>query len=238
MIALPKFVTVVPDALLPADRPAMASELLAARECRLKFLPAGWPEPYLNGIVRAFRLAAGAESYLEVGSRDKGHLVWIASQLSPTATIVDADEVHFADNEERCLQSIRADQKYLRIVGAPMDPMTSASILRRVKYPMFDVVYTNFASFYNDALFEFSTYFEFVKPGGFLVINDAYWEGDSARKGKCQALRQIDSHLPVFCVHMDNPIHRFTPLEQNGGEWGTLAIIQRPCEPRPDSSAG
>jgi predicted O-methyltransferase YrrM len=230
MSGLPKFLSVIPDTLLVADRPALASEILAAREIRMKFLPAGWPEPYLNSIVRAFRLAEGAQSYLEVGSRDKGHLVWIASRLSPTAMIVDVDKVNFTDNEERCSQNMGAKQKYLRIIGDPLDPTTPVAISKRAKQPLFDVVFANFASYYDDALFEFSTYFEFVRPGGVLVINDAYWEGDSERKGKCQALRQIDTHLPVFCVHMDNPIHRFTPLERNGGEWGTLAIIQRPHE--------
>ncbi len=219
----------IPESLLAADQPAMAAELFQAREIRMKFLPIHWPEPYLNNVVRAFRIAAGAQSYLEVSSRDKGHLAWMSSVLAPNATIVDVDVIHFEDNEQLLRSYILKQQKLIRVVADPHDPNTPAMIRQRVKTPLFDVVFANYASFYNDAISEVSQYYQFVKPGGALIVNDAYWEGDESRKGKCQALTLLNATHPIYCVHMEAPIHRFVPREQRGGEWGTLAIIPRPA---------
>jgi hypothetical protein len=229
MITSPVLGNIIPPSLTVVDPPALASEISKARQIRLEYLPPGWPDPYLNNVVRAFRLANGAERYLEISSRDKGHLAWVSTLLAPSALVVDVDVVHFPDNEERLRNTLNGGQSLMRIIAEPNDPATASQILKRVDRAQFDIVFANFASYYSDALFEISTYFDFVRPGGFMIVNDAYWEGDNDRKGKSQALQQLDTRLPIYCVHMDDPIHRFMPIEQNGGVWGTLAIIQKPA---------
>lgn len=210
------------------NAPALATELKDARDIRLDFLPEGWPEPYLNAVVRTFRLAKGAKSYLEVSTRDKGHIAWVSTLLAPDSTVADVDIVNFPDNETRLLERMNPSQKLVRIVAEPSARSTPAQIAAQLTDFKFDLVFANFASYYNDALAEVSLYYPLVVPGGFLIINDAYWEGDGQRKGKCQALALLACKRPIYCVHMDEPLHLFTPREQVGGAWGTLAIIRRP----------
>lgn len=220
-------VSSIPSPLLAAAAPASAIELAEARAVRLDFLPSGWPEPYLNPLVRAFRLVQQANSYMEVGSRDKGHLAWIATNMRSGSTIADVDEIQFADNERLFHERFQATHKLVRVVSPPADAETPGRITNLMPDMRFDLIFANFATYYNDALTEYLTYLRFVAPGGFLIVNDAYWEGDGTRKGKCQALSMIAAKTPIYCVHMDEPLHLFTPSEQVGGEWGTLAIIQR-----------
>lgn len=215
------------DSLSAVDAPALATELADARVLRMKFLPPTWPEPYLNAVVRAFRLARGATSYLEISTRDKGHIAWVSTLLAPDATIADIDKLHFPDNERLISQHIKSPQKFIRVVTDPNDAASLSRLRTMTKGLLFDVVFANGEPFYKDCIRDFNLYFQFVKPGGVFITTDAYWEGNESRKGKAQALALIDRAHPTYCVHMDLPIHRFTPLERAGGDWGTLAIIPR-----------
>ena len=207
------------------EAPALATEISHAYNIRMEFLPAGWSRPYLDAVVRAFRLVKNAQNYMEIYSRDKGHFAWVSSLMKPNTTLVDVDDIHFPDNEQNLSKYLGPEQKFLRIAGNPLDRDNVNLLQNNTKDMKFDVIYVNGDAYYGNFLSIFDLYFDFLSPGGYLITLDAYWEGDASRKGKSQALALIDRHHPVYCIHMNEPVHRFRPPEVVGGEWGTVAII-------------
>ena len=66
-----EFLRGVPERLRPAEPPPSAEEFEAALRVRKQFLLDGQPEPYMDDVIRAFRLLRGCRSYVEVGTYDK-----------------------------------------------------------------------------------------------------------------------------------------------------------------------
>jgi len=71
---IPWFLRQVPDRLRVVDPPAEEQELANADIIREAFRLPGGPGAYMADIVRAFRLARGAERYIQVGTRDKASI--------------------------------------------------------------------------------------------------------------------------------------------------------------------
>ena len=158
----------VPETLTVVDALAGPTELEAPRRIRRKFLLPDWPVPYLNNVVRCFRLAAGRKRY-EVGTRDKGLIAWVSTILAPDAVIVDVDLSCHLDCEEEVAKFYGAQQAAIRVDAAAGDPATVDLVRACVQMIEFDVVFANSALHYRDALVEIESYFDFVEPGEFLI---------------------------------------------------------------------
>jgi hypothetical protein len=223
-----RYITAIPECMACLQPPASEDELEVAHRVRSQFLLPGWPTPYLNNVVRILRLFEGAGSYLEVNSRDKGFMAQVAGRLAPDATLVDVDLMRYPDNERLLRDSLAPTQKLVRVEVDPEGEKAPAALLSQVGGQGFDVVMVCTGNTMNRVLSDFSVYFEFVRPGGMLVMNDVCWEGDHERRGNFHALSLVNAQLPVYCVHMDEPVHRLAPREVIGGEWGTLGVIQKP----------
>jgi predicted O-methyltransferase YrrM len=216
----------VPASLQITVAQSTPQELEAALKIRRAFNLPGWNDPYMNDIVRAFRLAQGKKVYIEIGSRDKGNVAWLAAHvLADDATIIELDIEEFPQQERLLREYLKPRQTHHRMTGDCL----SDDILSRIQFAMggeqADIVFCDTLHEYQHTLAEFDAYFPLVKPGGFLIFHDCYFEGSVPRKGKSQALSHLDRLVTVYAVFAEEPTHRHLPRETNDDVWGGCGII-------------
>src|SRR5262249_52567954 len=119
----------VPEYLEPVKPLPSNAEVACADEIRLPFVSEGQPAPYMVDVLRALRLLRGKERYVEVGTFDKGCLAYVASLLSPRATIVDVDLEPNPAATERLLGRLQMGQRLVTVVG----DSTSPAVVEKVK---------------------------------------------------------------------------------------------------------
>jgi predicted O-methyltransferase YrrM len=217
----------LPASLLCVDAPVDQSELDIANSIRKRYELADWAEPYMVDVVRAFRILAGQSIYVEVGTRDKGNLAWVASKLPTTATLIDIDIERFGVSEKMLREDI-VPREYHCITGDSISLETLVEVKKALGGRHADVVFCDSSHMYDHSLAEFELYFPLIRPGGYLMFHDAFWEGNSVHKGKAQAMRELDRMLPVYCVFMNEPLHRFIPRSEKTDVWGGVSIIMKP----------
>ena len=219
----------IPAPLKCIDPPAGEEELVFADSVRKKFFLPGGADAYMSDIVRAFRVAQGAQVYIEVGTRDKGNLAWISHLLSPDATIIDIDLENIPVAEKKLREYLPKTQSYFQIEGSSVSADTIQQVKRILGFRKADVIFLDSSHMYDHFVKEIALYFPLLKEGGFLLVHDALWEGNQYGKGKAQALEQIDKHFPVFLTYMNEPLHRYMLREsKNCDVWGSLGIIIKP----------
>lgn len=214
----------LPEKLTITNASATDQDVELAAAVRRRFEMEEYPNPYMVDIIRAFRLVDNASVYIEVGTRDKGNLAWVAPKLAPSGLMVDVDLEQFDDAEKKLRKEIGSLQ-YARIIGDSIAPTTVADVKKALNGRRADVIFCDSSHMYNHTMSEFDLYFPLVKPGGALMFHDCFWEGNDHDKGKCQALSMIDKYIPVYCIHMNEPTHRFLPRSENQSIWGGVAII-------------
>jgi hypothetical protein len=217
----------VPNLLQAVDAPVLASEVAQAMGVRKRFELDQWQDPYMIDIIRAFRLLDGASAYVEVGTRDKGNLAWVAPKLLPQATMIDVD-IDIFDDSERRLRAEIPEIDYHRITGDSIDPSTVAKVRTALGRREAKVVFCDSSHMYSHTLAEFELYYPLLQPGGVLMYHDCFWEGNATHKGKMQAMQAIDQVVPVYCVFMDEPIHRYRPRPTKSDVWGGVSVILKP----------
>lgn len=227
MIIPPEFRAGLPEALRVVDPPATTEEHAYATEIRRHFLVAGEPMPYMTDIVRAFRLASGAQKYVEVGSRDRGNIAWALHVLASNPMIVDVDIERMPDSEARLAAFLAGRANYTFLHGNSVDPELVRQVQDRIGPDGADVIFCDSSHLYEHTIAEFAMYWPLVRPKGVLMYHDALWEGNDMDKGKFQALVAIDRFVPVWCVFTDEPVHRITARSTKGDIWGGVAIIPK-----------
>jgi len=222
---IPSIFRNIPNSLRIAEAPATIDELNAARNARQPYLMESWPDPYMVDMVRAFRILDGANIYVEVGTRDKGNLAWVAPRLAQHAAIVDVDIESFPEQESRLRVTLNHNNEYHCITGDSIADSTLSRVRSALAGREADAIFCDSSHMYEHTLAEFERYFPLVRPGGMLMYHDCYWEGNAQEKGKAQALQQIDRFHPVYVIFMDEPVHRFLPRSTKGDTWGAVALI-------------
>jgi predicted O-methyltransferase YrrM len=209
------------------DAAAGDDEIRHAQTVRRRFELDQWQDPYMVDIIRAFRLVDGAGAYVEVGTRDKGNLAWLAPKLAPGATMVDVDIDRFEESERRLKQEI-GDLDYHAVTGDSIAPETIAKVKAALGPRQADAIFCDSSHMYNHTLAEFELYFPMLKSGGVLMYHDCFWQGTPQHKGKSQAMEAIDRVVPVYCVYTTEPLHRYRPRSENTDVWGGVSIIIKP----------
>ena len=221
----------VPAVLSDTVAPAAKDEFDRAMAVRRAFNFPGWPDPYMNDIVRAFRIARGKRTYVEVGSRDKGNVAWLAAHvLADDATIIDIDLEAFPDQEAKLRTYLKPRQTYHSITGDCLAPAVLAKVQAAMLGGKADLIFCDTAHTFQHCLTEFDAYFPLVKTGGAMFIHDCYFEGTADQKGKSQALQQLDRVVPVYVVFADEPTHRHLLRETTKPVWGGCAIVPKTVE--------
>jgi predicted O-methyltransferase YrrM len=183
--------------LARVNPPASEAELEQTNAVRRRFFREQNRNPYMVDIVRAFRLVKGARAYIEVGSRDKGNVAWVASLLDPGATIVDVDLENDTRAEAQVRNELGPDQSYVCVEGNSISDAVIANVARHIPKGDCDVVFLDSNHMYYHFLNKCDLYMDFLRPGGFILAHDVVWEGSAEQKGKAPACELIDRHMPV-----------------------------------------
>ena len=216
----------IPPSLEVTIPPANLLTLSVAMAVRRAFNFPDRPDPQMNDIVRAFRLANGQRSYVEVGSRDKGNIAWLAAHvLADDATIIDLDIESFPENEARLRTYLKPNQTLHVLTGSCLDQAVLDRIAAILDGRGADLIFCDTLHEYQHTMSEFDAYYPLVRPGGHLFFHDCYFSGSAAIKGKEQGLGQIDRLTPVYSIFADEPTHRFLPRETNDAVWGGCGIV-------------
>lgn len=221
---VPNIFQQVPSSFLRINDPVSVQELASAVEIRKRYELDEWQNPYLVDVIRTFRLVESASTYIEVGTRDKGNLAWIAPKLSRGAVMIDVDIDRFDSSEARLRQDLH-ETSYHRVTGNSISDDTLAEVRRCLNGRPADAIFCDSSHMYDHTLAEFDRYFPLLKRGGVLLFHDCFWEGNATDKGKAQAMSAIDRFVPVYCVFMEEPVKRFVPRSDKGDVWGGLSII-------------
>ncbi len=222
---IPALFRAIPAELSKANPPATAQELSHARTARAPFIIDQWANPYMDDVVRAFRLVENASTYLEIGTRDKRNVAWAAERLAVGATIIDVDIDVFRAQEALLRDKLDQRHHYHCIVGDSVADSTLAKVKMALNGQAADALFCDSSHMHDQALAEFDLYFPLLRIGGILMYHDCYWEGNATDKGKAQALQAIDRLHPVYVAFMNEPIHRFLPRSSKGDVWGGVSII-------------
>ena len=194
---------------------------------RAMLLP-GTNDPGMVGIVRAFRLAVGASVYIEVGTRDKGNIAWVCKFLSVKASIIDVDLVQIEAAVSKLKDFMLPTQDIKYIQGNSVEPKTLKAISQSLDGRLADIIFLDSSHMYSHFLTELESYWDFVKPGGFILVHDIFWEGNEQEKGKSQAAAAVDRFIPVHVVSNNEPVHRYLPKSKKTPSWGGVGIIVKP----------
>uniref|UniRef100_A0AC34F864 Class I SAM-dependent methyltransferase n=1 Tax=Panagrolaimus sp. ES5 TaxID=591445 RepID=A0AC34F864_9BILA len=209
--------------------PASDEELAHAQSVREHFFTDGGPGAYMNDIIRAFRVVLGCQTYVEVGSRDKGNVAWVSTLADDNAHLIDIDIEPNPPAESKLLRFIKSTQTFTSIVGDSVGERTIANLDRSLDGKLADVIFLDSSHMYSHMMREIDLYMHYLKPGGFMLIHDILWEGNEWGKGKAQAALMIDRVIPVYSVVMDLPVHRFMLWETKQMDlWGGVGVIVKP----------
>lgn len=230
---LPDAFTAVPNALQKCNPATTDIELEQANLVRREYLISGAPPPYMADIARGFRLAEGAEVYIEVGSQDKGNIAWLArTKLAAGATIIDIDFNDYPANDKKIATELADNFSYHSIRGDCLADETIEKLKNILAGRKADVIFCDSFYTYAHTIHEFSLYYPLVREGGHLLFHDAQWRGNPSlvgsegEKGKALAIEQLDRFYPAYMiVGSDTPLHRPLPTPHRGGNWGSLAVF-------------
>jgi predicted O-methyltransferase YrrM len=176
-------------------------------------------------IVRAFRLARGAKTYVEVGSRDKGNIAWLSHILDINAKIVDVDLEHIPDAQERLASYLPKTNCYNVVKGNSVGENTIEAVHKALGRELADVIFLDSSHMYSHFLRELSLYWRFLKSDGVLLVHDIFWEGNGTDRGKAQAAELIDRYVPVYVVAGNDPVSRFFYRSKFKDSWGGVGIL-------------
>ena len=220
-----EFLREVPAGLRVAERDPTDEELSTARSMRGQFLLPNEPEPYMDDVVRAFRLLAGMHRYVEVGSYDKGNLAYVAGMLGPEATLVDVDVEARPGCTEKLKGRLGPRQGLRTVVGDSTIEDTYRATRDALDGQLADAVFIDGNHIAEAVMADYSLYSRLVRPGGLVLFHDVYWPGDEQYNGVSFALQQIDRFAPIYVVFARDPMHRFLPFMSRERPWGGVGII-------------
>ena len=204
---------------------ASDEELQFAYKCRKSFHIQDYSEPYMNDIVRAFRLLKGKQTYLEIGTFDRGNLAYVAQLLADDAILIGVDIQQEDTRDDLLRHSLKPQQTYISIVG---DSRTEKTVdqVRNVlgSDTMLDVVFIDGAHTAHAVMCDYVNFGEIVRPGGLVLMHDSVWEGSADYKGSADALAEIDRFDPIYLVTGEGPIHRFMRPLWRDEIWGVVGV--------------
>jgi FkbM family methyltransferase len=238
----------IPLELSPCVDLPVSDELSNARKIRSPFYIDSYPEPYLDDVVRAFRVLRGMKTYLEIGVFDRGNLAYIASLLDDDAILIGVD-IESDETRDNLLRStLKLGQTYVPIVGDSRLPETVQRVRDALGARSVDAVFIDGDHTAYGVTCDYINYGPLVRDGGFIMFHDCLWEGNETYKGARHALTEVDKIDPVYLVPGFGPCHRFTPPMFRDSIWGVVGfcfpsrnstlIQSRPiAQPKPSESA-
>lgn len=198
------------------------SQVLKFRE---KFRLGTYATPYVDDILRAFRLLNGKQVYLEIGIFDRGNLAFASSLLADSGLLVGVDIQEDAVRDGLLRASLKDQQTYKCVVGSSRSPQTVEQVREALNGRTVDVLFIDGDHTAFGAMCDYALYEEFMAPDGIILFHDSVWEGDETYKGVCDALAEIDKCDPVYLIDGSNPCRRFVRPLWRDALWGVVGVV-------------
>jgi predicted O-methyltransferase YrrM len=228
---IPHYFSNLRNVLQPTQSHSSNTQNMEAKDVYIALSPPHIPTPYVNHLTRTFRLARGKKRYVEVGSRYKGTVSWLAKNvLAGNALLVEVDEEAFTPYSNQLRSLILEDQQLHSIKGNRLDPSIVKQVEAALGGDLADIVFIDTVCGYQELLTEFECYYPLLCPGGFMIFHNCYLETIGNKKGRLPALMQLDRFNPVYAVFADEPTHRIFPRETNEPVWGGCGILIKELE--------
>lgn len=222
---IPRSFRQVPGRLEIVNAAASSDELRRALEVRARFTFPGKNVPYMNDIVRAFRLVKGAETYLEIGIYDRGNLSYAATLLSSRAQLIGLDVEPNPEHDTRLRRSMQVGQTYIPVIGDSRSESTLAAVREALNGKKVDALFIDGGHDAQCVMSDYAMYSELVREDGVILFHDALWDGNTQYKGVRHALECIDKLDPLFTVIAEEPVHRYMPAMFVAEVWGCVGIL-------------
>jgi hypothetical protein len=222
---VPRSFRIVPELLRCCGALPAKQELADVLALRNIFRMGDYPDPWMDDIVRAFRLVRGAKTYMEIGTFDRGNLAYASTLLADDAVIVGLDIRDDPVQDEKLRAFIKPSQTYLAIVGDSRLPSTFASVKDALGGREVDAVFIDGDHTAPAVLCDYTNCEALVQDGGVMLMHDSVWEGDADYKGVADALAEINAIDPVYLVDGNNPPLRFMRPPWRGSLWGVVGIV-------------
>ena len=222
---VPRSFRLLPDRLKVVEASASPEELRRALDIRKNFTFAGKAVPYMIDIVRAFRLALGATTYLEIGIYDRGNLAYVSTLLSPDAWLIGVDVEANPEHDARLRSVLSAGQLYMPVIGDSRSADTFLKVQQALDGRKVDALFIDGGHDAQCVMSDYAKYSELVSDDGVILFHDALWEGNLEFKGVRHALECIDKLDPVFTVIGSEGAQRYMPAMFVGEVWGCVGIV-------------
>jgi predicted O-methyltransferase YrrM len=218
----------LPEWLASAHDPPSDHETRHSAAIRREFLFANDKPPFMTDVVRAMRLLAGRGRYVEVGTYDKGCLAYVSTILSADALLVDVDMTERPDHATKLSAFVRPSQRVKTILGDSAARDTIEQVKSALGPGGADAIFIDGNHTAAYAWADYSNYFELLAPGGLMLFHDIYWQGTPDTPGVSHAMEWISRVHAVYCVHGNDPLHRFFPVfDRAQPVWGGVGIIRK-----------
>ncbi len=224
---LPPAFLQIPAALARSSDLATPDELTAAQIARAPFHITGYSDPFMDDIVRAFRVFRGGSIYIEIGTFDRGNLAYAATLLADDALIIGVDMQDEPDRDARLHATLSPAQKYVPITGNSRDPRVAGAVKEALGGRLADGVFIDGDHTAFGVMCDYVNFSPLVRRGGFVMFHDALWEGNERYKGSSAALEQIDRFDPVYLVTARGPLCRYLPPLFRDTVWGSVAVCPK-----------
>lgn len=202
-------------------------ELKKATEIRSQFNIEGYPAPYLNDVVRAFRVLNGKTTYLEIGTFDRGNLSYVSTLLSDDALLIGVNIQHDQAADDRLRSTLKPGQNYISIVGDSRLPETVSQVAEAVKSRgrKIDAAFIDGDHTAYGTMCDYVNYGSMVSRDGVILFHDVLWEGNETYKGASHAIREIDRFHPVYLIPGSGPCSRYMPPLFRDAIWGCVGAL-------------
>ncbi len=222
---VPRSFATVPRALRCCEPLAATQELQEVLAMRGRFRVGDYPDPYLDDILRTFRLIAGSHGYLEIGTFDRGNLAYVSGLLADDAIIIGLDVQDEPQRDSKLRDVLKPGQTYVPVVGDSRDPAVVARVGQILGDRQLDTLFIDGNHTAHAVLCDYANYEGFVRDDGIIMLHDSVWEGDQQYKGVADMLAEINTVDPVYLVDGTNPPRRFMRPMWKDQFWGVVAVV-------------
>lgn len=206
----------------PLATPSEVSDTLAYRS---KFRVGDYTDPYVDDVLRAFRLLKDKKFYLEVGIFDRGNLSYMSSILADDAVLIGIDIQEDPERDAILRSTLKPAQTYHAVIGSSRDPEVVRAVHEILGADRLDGIFIDGDHTAYGAWCDYALYEELVSDQGAILFHDSVWEGDDRYKGVCDALDEISRVDPIYLIDGMNPVRRFSRPLWRDSLWGVVAVI-------------
>ncbi len=204
---------------------ASAKDVQDALALRSQFRVGDYPDPYLNDVLRAFRLLRGKRTYLEVGTFDRGNLAYMANLMADDALLIGLDIQDEPIRDGILRSKLRSGQSYKPVVGSSRSREAVAQVKSILNGRKLDAIFIDGDHTAYGAMCDYANFEDVIDDSGVILFHDSVWEGDGAYKGVADALDEVSRYEQIYLIDGATPCRKFSRPLWRGDLWGVVGVV-------------